>query len=42
VYLLLAECIRSGQCDAAQVEAHFADRVFARWYRRHYAMKAGQ
>jgi len=36
-YELLAQCIRSGQCSAAQVAAHMADEVFAAWYAKHYS-----
>jgi hypothetical protein len=35
-YELIAECIRSGQLSAAQVEAHMQDAHFAAWYRRAY------
>jgi hypothetical protein len=35
-YELLAQCIRSGQMDAAQVAEALRDEVFAAWYRRHF------
>lgn len=35
-YAQLAECIRSGQCSAAQIAEHMHDQVFARWYAQHY------
>lgn len=36
-YDLIAQCIRSGQCSAAQVAAHMQDRVFAAWYAKRYS-----
>lgn len=36
-YELIAQCIRSGQCTAQEVEAHMQDAHFAAWYRRRYA-----
>lgn len=35
-YQALADCIRSGQLDAADVARHLAGGHFAAWYRRHY------
>lgn len=35
-YELIAACIRSDQCSAAQVAAHMQDADFAAWYRRTY------
>lgn len=36
-YELLAQCIRSDQLSAAQVEAHMQDVDFAAWYRQRYS-----
>jgi hypothetical protein len=36
-YQNLAECIRSGQCSAQEVEAHMSDELFSVWYHKHYA-----
>jgi hypothetical protein len=35
-YGLLAQCIRSGQLSAKQVQAALADKAFAAWYLKEF------
>lgn len=35
-YELLAQCIRSGQMEASEIQEALRDEVFARWYANHY------
>lgn len=35
-YAQIAECIRSGQCSAAQIAEHMRDQVFVAWYKKRY------
>ena len=35
-YELLAECIRSDQLSASQVQKEFEDEAFKTWYKRKY------
>ncbi|MCW3521251.1 hypothetical protein K6Y76_04975 [Burkholderia cenocepacia] len=39
-YELLAQCIRSGQLTAAQIQEHMRDEDFAVWYRNRYSEAA--
>lgn len=41
-YELLAQCIRSGQLSAKQVDDHMKDAAFADWYYRRYLKSDGE
>lgn len=34
-FILLAECIRSGQLSESQIAEHMKDEAFAAWYKNH-------